>query len=100
MSHVVQLLSLKAAVDKIGNLSVMLKDLAQASRDDRGCIVYDVFSGDQGVFKVLEVWTNQQALDDHIAMPHTSAALAAFPGLLAEAPAVEVLSALSVAAIG
>ena len=51
----------------------MLKRLADASRKDRGCLRFDVLQNTVRMnhFTVIEVWENQQALDAHVAAPHT-----------------------------
>lgn len=50
----------------------MLRRLAEASRNDRGCLRFDVLQHATRTnhFTVVEVWQNQNALDAHAATPH------------------------------
>jgi quinol monooxygenase YgiN len=51
----------------------MLKDLAETSRKEPGNVRFDVVQHTMRAnhFTVVEVWRNQQALDAHVAAPHT-----------------------------
>lgn len=51
----------------------MLRRLAESSRNDNGCLRFDVLQHAMrgNHFTVLEVWQNQNALDAHVAAPHT-----------------------------
>jgi quinol monooxygenase YgiN len=52
---------------------VMLKRLAEASRQEAGNVRFDVMQHTMRAnhFTVVEVWRNQQALDTHVAAAHT-----------------------------
>jgi len=64
-----------AHVDVAPNPKVadMLKDLAEASRKEAGCVRFDVVQHTMRAnhFTVVEVWRDQKALDIHVASPHT-----------------------------
>ncbi len=49
-----------------------LKTLVVASRDDRGCLSYDLFASDStpGTFVTIERWQSQEDLDAHMASSH------------------------------
>ena len=51
----------------------ILKQLAEASRKERGCLRFEVWQHTMRAnhFTVVEVWQNQQALDQHTAAAHT-----------------------------
>ena len=50
----------------------LLIELRDRSREEAGCIAYDVARGidDPGVFVLHEVWRDQAALDTHYAEEH------------------------------
>lgn len=54
-------------------VAVMLKDLAETSRKEAGSVRFDVVQHTMRAnhFTVVEVWRDQQALDAHVAAPHT-----------------------------
>jgi quinol monooxygenase YgiN len=56
----------------------LLKQLADASRKERGCLRFEVLQHAMRAnhFTVVEVWQNQQALDQHAAAAHTRQYLA------------------------
>jgi len=70
-AHVIVL----AHVDVAPNpqVAVMLKDLAETSRKEAGNVRFDVVQHTMRAnhFTVVEVWRDQQALDAHVAAPHT-----------------------------
>jgi quinol monooxygenase YgiN len=51
----------------------LLKQLADASRNERGCLRFEVLqhTARANHFTVIEVWENQQALEQHAAAAHT-----------------------------
>ena len=54
-------------------VSVMLKDLAEASRKEPGNVRFDVVQHTMRAnhFTVVEVWRDTKALDAHVAAAHT-----------------------------
>ena len=52
---------------------VMLRELAEASRKEAGNVRFDVVQHTVRAnhFTVVEIWRDQQALDAHVAAPHT-----------------------------
>ena len=65
-----------------------LLDLADPSRAEPGCLLYDVCrsKADPNDLLVLEEWESQAALDAHMATPHFQAFVARIGGALAGAP--------------
>ena len=53
-----------------------LKTLAAASREEEGCLRYDVFESASapGVFVTIEEWRSQEDLDTHMTTPHVAQA--------------------------
>jgi quinol monooxygenase YgiN len=64
-------------VDTVGGAQAdapgLLKRLAEASRQERGCLRFDVLQHTMRAnhFTIIETWENRKALDAHAAAPHT-----------------------------
>ena len=73
-----------------------LQTLAAATRDEDGCLSYELFESASapGTFVTLERWRGQDDLDAHMATPHIAAALAAADGNLAGDIAIHPLAPL------
>jgi len=69
--HVVAHVDIAAGGAKI-DAPGMLRRLAEASRNDQGCLRFEVLQHAMRAnhFTVVEVWQNQDALDAHVATPH------------------------------
>ncbi len=48
----------------------VLKPLVSASREEKGAVMYDLHSSEEGVFVITEKWQSQAALDAHEATKH------------------------------
>lgn len=70
-----------------------LTELLGHTRQEAGCLKYELFesAATPGTFVTIEEWTDQAALDAHLASPHLAAALAAAGDALAAAPAIHPL---------
>lgn len=70
-----------------------LTTLAEATRQEEGCLSYDLFesASTPGTFVTVERWTDQAALEAHLATEHVAAAFAAADGHLAGEVAVHPL---------
>ena len=73
-----------------------LNDLAEATRQEEGCLAYDLYesAAAPGVFVTVERWTGQDALDAHMQTPHVAAAFAAAGDALAGEVAIHPLIAV------
>lgn len=62
-----------------------LSSLVEATRQEEGCLAYDLYESGSapGTFITVERWTDQAALEAHLATPHVAAAFAAADGHLA-----------------
>jgi quinol monooxygenase YgiN len=56
-----------------------ISSLGEATRDEEGCLGYDVFesAAEPGVFVTVESWRSQSDLDAHLQTEHVRAAVAA-----------------------
>jgi len=74
-------------------LTNALRELVAPSREEAGCILYDVcvVKDEPGKLLVLEEWESQDALDQHMATPHFQAFLADAGDALAGEPTLEFI---------
>jgi quinol monooxygenase YgiN len=74
-------------------LTNALRELAAPSREEAGCLLYDVcvVRDEPARLLVLEEWESQDALDRHMATPHFKAFLDKVGDALAGEPELEVI---------
>ena len=74
----------------------VLAELAAASRNDAGCLVYEAYesASTPGVFVTVEEWESQADLDAHGKQPHIPAAFKVIGGWLAGDVVVHPLKTL------
>jgi quinol monooxygenase YgiN len=67
------------------------------TRDEPGCIAYDLFASDAtfGTYITVETWRSKADLDAHLQSKHVQAALASASDLLASPPAIHPLVAVA-----
>jgi quinol monooxygenase YgiN len=89
--HVVATIPAKAGSED--GIRAALTTLAEATRQEPGCVSYDLHESASapGTFVTLERWTDQAALEAHLASDHVAAAFAAADGHLAGEVAVHPL---------
>jgi len=58
--------------DGIEEMKALLKTMIQASKDEDGCLLYDIFQlkNEPKKFVVVESWENERALDGHKLSAH------------------------------
>lgn len=68
----------------------ILQDLVAPSRNEAGCQSYELFQDEDNPleFVTIEHWTEQAAVDAHMATPHVAAAIAKAAPLLAQPPII------------
>ena len=56
-----------AKEDSIEQMKNLLKTMIQASKDEKGCLVYEIFQfkNKPSEFLVVESWENEEALEGH-----------------------------------
>ncbi|NQY22493.1 MAG: antibiotic biosynthesis monooxygenase [Campylobacteraceae bacterium] len=61
-----------AKQDKIEELKALLKTMVQASKDEKGCLFYEIcqVNSQKEKFIVLESWENEASLDGHKISAH------------------------------
>jgi quinol monooxygenase YgiN len=92
---VVALITAKSGSEAV--VEAALKKLASASKDDTGCISYDLFSSEStpGAFVTIEKWESQADLDAHMASPHIAEMITAAGDHLEGFPAIHTLRTLA-----
>lgn len=88
---------LRAKPGRGGELKAALRPVVAASRQEPGCINYDlhVDAGDPDLLVLYENWTDQNALDEHFKKPHSVRLAARLPDLLATPLVMERLTEVS-----
>lgn len=63
----------------------LLRTLAQATREEEGCLSYELYRSASAptTFVTVERWTDQAALEQHLSSAHVAAAIAGSDGHLA-----------------
>ena len=76
---------LKAQPDKVDELRDVLVGLVAPTREEAGCISYEMLENreDPTQFTFVEEWEDESALEAHFATDHILHALGEFPNLLA-----------------
>lgn len=93
MSELHVVATIPAKPDAVHEIRVALRALVAASREEEGCLAYDLYesAAAPGTFVTVERWTGQDALDEHLQSPHIEEALAATKGGLSGDIAVHPL---------
>ena len=81
---------IKASPGKENEVRDQLLSLIGPSRQDKGCLNYDLHQAaeDPALFLFHENWISKGHLDAHLQTPHVKAALAKIGDLLAEPPQI------------
>ncbi|OKH19849.1 antibiotic biosynthesis monooxygenase [Hydrococcus rivularis NIES-593] len=86
-----------ALPDKIEELKAVLLQIVEPTRQEEGCIQYDLFQNqtDPTDFTFVEEWTTKEALDKHLASEHLQAAVQRIDGLVATNPDIRTYHQLN-----
>ena len=79
-----------ARADTAAMLRQILRDLVGPSRDEAGCVGYDLFQNQDNPveFVTVEQWSDQAAADAHMSTPHVASAISKAGELLALPPLI------------
>lgn len=71
----------------------VLEELLRATHDEAGCLTYALHrdASDPHKLTIIERWTSQVALDNHMVQPHIATMGKRAPEFLAAAPVVSIL---------
>jgi len=86
-----------ASPEKVEAVKAVLLELIEPSRQDQGCIKYELLQNQSEPtdFTFVEEWTSDDALDAHLATAHMEEADAKLNGLLAAEPDIRRYSLLA-----
>ncbi|MFC3215714.1 putative quinol monooxygenase [Novosphingobium panipatense] len=84
MSEHTNLAQMRAKPGRSEALGAALQSLVAPSRDEPGCIIYQVHQSteDPALWMVYEVWQSADDLGDHFTLPHMQAFVASVPELV------------------
>jgi quinol monooxygenase YgiN len=90
---------IKAKEGKEDVVREAMSSLMAPSRQDKGCLRYDLFEaqGAPGTFINLETWASQDDINAHLGQPHLAAAFAGAGDALDGAPQIYMLNPVDVA---
>lgn len=93
MSELHVVATIPAKPEAVDGIRDALTTLAEATRQEAGCLAYDLFESEAapGTFVTVERWVDQAALDEHMASPHVAAAFGAADDALAGDVAIHPL---------
>ncbi|HNH91704.1 MAG TPA: putative quinol monooxygenase [Accumulibacter sp.] len=88
---------IKARAGQEAALRSLLRELCTPSRNESGCLSYELFENDDDPleFVTVEQWRDQAAADAHLASAHVAAAIALASELLAQAPLIHRFRAIA-----
>jgi quinol monooxygenase YgiN len=92
MSEVVVIAHAKARPGHEAEIEAALRENAEASRGEGGCVSYSVLRGDDGTFMTVERWKTRGDVDQHMATPHVQKLLGTIVPLLAAPPQIQVMN--------
>lgn len=94
MISIVNIARFSAAPGMEQDLQEALMAVVPATRDEAGCLLYDLVSADSGELVMIETWADQAAIEAHLAQPYIAELLPRLGDLLAHAPQVETFRKL------
>lgn len=86
-----------ALPDQVEQLKSLLLSVIEPSRQDAGCIQYELLQNqaDPTDFTFVEEWESNDLLDLHLAAPHIQTALPQLEGIIDEAPDIRCYQLLA-----
>ena len=91
MSEVTVIARAKVKPGQEEALERALRENAEASRFEGGCVSYSVLRGDDGTFMTVERWATQADADSHMTTPHVQKLLQTVMPLLDGPPEISVM---------
>lgn len=85
-----------AVADKVEEVKSILLGLIEPTRQEEGCIVYELLQNqkDSTDFTFVEEWESQELLNIHLASPHLTEAASQLQGLITAEPDIRVYQLL------
>src|SRR4051794_37619854 len=94
---IVLIARLKVKADKIEEARSAALAIVEPSRQEAGCINYDIHQSieDETVFLWHETWSSKAAIDEHFATPFFQEFFAVVGGIAAEPPQIHLTRAIT-----
>ena len=94
MSELHVVATIPAKLEAVDQIRTALNTLAEATRQEEGCLAYDLYESAAfpGTFVTVERWRGQADLDAHLTSPHIAEAFAAADGNLSGEVAIHPLT--------
>jgi len=92
MTSVVRVIAtIRSLPGKEVEVAAMMAALAAASRQEAGCVAYEVLQqiASPVEFVTIEQWASEEAMTAHLSGPVVQEAMAKIPGLLATPPDIQ-----------
>lgn len=88
---------ISSRADAVAQLREILGDLVGPSRNEPGCLSYELFQDEENPqdFVTVESWADSHAADAHMATPHVAEAIAKAASLLALPPRIHRFTQLA-----
>lgn len=90
MSEITVVARAKARPGTEEEMERALRENAEASRREGGCVSYSVLRGDDGAFMTVERWRTRADADQHMTTPHVQNLLTTISPMLAAPPEITV----------
>lgn len=86
-----------ALADKIEAVKLALISLIEPTRQEAGCITYELFQNQNDLtdFTFVEEWESQELLNTHLASVHIAQATTQLEGLIATQPDIRIYQQLA-----
>jgi len=86
-----------ALADKVDELKLVLMRLIEPTRQEKGCIVYELLQNQEELtdFTFIEEWESQALLEEHLASAHIAEAESKLEGLVAAEPDIRIYQLLA-----
>jgi len=90
MVSIVQMARFVAKSGKSAILGEHLAAVVTQTRQEVGCLRYELYQDEQDRWVMFEIWAGPEAIDHHLEQPYIVDFIAAMEGLVDGAPEVEV----------
>lgn len=95
MTKVVQLARFTVKPERSDEFGERLRGLVDSTRQEAGCLRYELYRDDAGRWTMLETWADEAAVDSHMQEPAVIALLEVIGDFLSEPPVVERLEPIA-----
>ena len=91
MNEIIAIARAKAQQGREEAIEQALRENAEVSRGEAGCVSYAVLRGDDGTFMTIEYWRSHHDFDQHMTTAHVQLLLQTIVPMLAGPPEIQVM---------